>query len=677
MPSTATDRLNGTTTSVALKAPVKTVTSANITLAGLQTIGGVALAEGDRVLVKDQTDQTENGIYLASTSDWTRSLDFDGNRDAVKGTLVVTDGVSTALLFYRLTTVDPVIIGTSAITFVQASEVQNPYPRTQAEIAAGVTPTDYAYPEANLLRYGADPLGVSSSDTAIRNAIKVAREKRSLTGATSVEVFWPDGLYTGTAGVPIVTGVAHRCASRWSATYECTGTGAAAWTATYAAGVFTDNLAALQANIQDGSKSVENASIVNILFDHAGAIAGNAPSGAAWASVVQLNGAPHIVLDSIYAASTTNDVNGISVSLSWRARIRNTWTPRQNTYSGGVGLLIDNQGNSVYIEAPFVFGDWDIGIDVGGNSITVIEPNVESCTVGVRLTGVQPRLLGGYYEGNGTDIRMGIASSPVDRALVERPWCNGAGSTYSIDVLAAINSEIIEPYFTGTYSTSKFKTTASASENYGNRIRIHAADANNPGLAGLGLVGGRNLIEVIGQDNDDHRLFVHYKSSDGTQAEQQLNQRGAGFVSFVLKIENAAGTLKASVHDGDGNSATYIAALIAGSETAANVADVASGVAFGTCAAGRLSGSNNIVVLNTHDQGSNAEISFQAVIAYNDTATALAVERRVRSRNVNGVTAYRPEIVIRNGATGAAFNFDTTNFTAGKSLHIHFSGFMK
>jgi len=44
------------------------------------------------------------------------------------------------------------------------------YPITAAEIAASVTPTNYFYPAYTLLRYGADPTGVSDSTTAFNNA---------------------------------------------------------------------------------------------------------------------------------------------------------------------------------------------------------------------------------------------------------------------------------------------------------------------------------------------------------------------------------------------------------------------------------------------------------------------------------------------------------------------------
>jgi len=53
---------------VAIKAPCKAATTANITLNGEQTIDGAACVSGDRVLVKSQTSSVDNGIYICSTS---------------------------------------------------------------------------------------------------------------------------------------------------------------------------------------------------------------------------------------------------------------------------------------------------------------------------------------------------------------------------------------------------------------------------------------------------------------------------------------------------------------------------------------------------------------------------------------------------------------------------------
>lgn len=115
---TTIDRFNGVSSGLGRKAPVRVATTANITLAGLQTIGGVALAGNDRVLVRAQTSGVENGIYTASTGNWTRAADFDGANDVVSGTAVLAAaGTAYAGTEFYLSTPGTVTIGTTALTF--------------------------------------------------------------------------------------------------------------------------------------------------------------------------------------------------------------------------------------------------------------------------------------------------------------------------------------------------------------------------------------------------------------------------------------------------------------------------------------------------------------------------------------------------------------------------------
>lgn len=117
MPSTSTDRLAGLTTSVAVKPPCRIATTAPITLSGLQTIDGIVTASADRVLVKDQADPIENGIYLANSGDWVRALDFDGSLDAVGGTQVaVVAGTANANTYWRVS-------GSGSLT-IESDEVE-------------------------------------------------------------------------------------------------------------------------------------------------------------------------------------------------------------------------------------------------------------------------------------------------------------------------------------------------------------------------------------------------------------------------------------------------------------------------------------------------------------------------------------------------------------------------
>lgn len=138
MPATETDRLTGLTTSVAVKAPVRATTTANITLSGLQGVDGVTLAEGDRVLVKNQSNTPDNGIYLASTSAWQRTADFDGARDIVKGTTVqVIEGSANHNQWFNVTSANPVNIGTDSITWGQ-TYVSLTAVSSATETAAGI-----------------------------------------------------------------------------------------------------------------------------------------------------------------------------------------------------------------------------------------------------------------------------------------------------------------------------------------------------------------------------------------------------------------------------------------------------------------------------------------------------------------------------------------------------------
>jgi hypothetical protein len=68
-----------------------------------------------------------------------------------------------------------VIVGRAVnVTNVSRSQAGRAlYPQTAAEIAAGVTPTDYGYAPGDVRRYGADPTGAANSDAAIDNALLV------------------------------------------------------------------------------------------------------------------------------------------------------------------------------------------------------------------------------------------------------------------------------------------------------------------------------------------------------------------------------------------------------------------------------------------------------------------------------------------------------------------------
>ena len=103
---------------IAWKEPCRIATTANITLSGNQTIDGILTVDGDRVLVKDQTTGSENGIYVADSGAWTRATDFDENSEVIAGaTTYIEEGNVNANAVYKLITINPITVGSTTLTF--------------------------------------------------------------------------------------------------------------------------------------------------------------------------------------------------------------------------------------------------------------------------------------------------------------------------------------------------------------------------------------------------------------------------------------------------------------------------------------------------------------------------------------------------------------------------------
>jgi hypothetical protein len=112
------DRTAGLVGHTGIKAPVRAATTANITLSGEQTIDGVACVTDDRVLVKDQTTASENGVWVVDTGAWSRAKDFNGTYDIVNGTMIrVNEGSVNADALFIVDTADPLTIGTTSLVF--------------------------------------------------------------------------------------------------------------------------------------------------------------------------------------------------------------------------------------------------------------------------------------------------------------------------------------------------------------------------------------------------------------------------------------------------------------------------------------------------------------------------------------------------------------------------------
>jgi phage-related tail fiber protein len=100
------------------KQSVRVATIANITLSGIQSVDGVVLVAGDRVLVKNQTTASQNGIYVVTAGAWKRSEDCDENAEVTPAlTVSVETGTAQADSIWQLVTDGAIVLGTTALAF--------------------------------------------------------------------------------------------------------------------------------------------------------------------------------------------------------------------------------------------------------------------------------------------------------------------------------------------------------------------------------------------------------------------------------------------------------------------------------------------------------------------------------------------------------------------------------
>ncbi len=108
--------------------PVRVTSAANVDLATLNagdTIDDVVVVLGDRVLLRNQTDPIENGVYVIQADPpGVRSADMATDAEVRSGlTIIVTEGTAFTTTQWTLDTANPIVLGTTALSFAQTGGV--------------------------------------------------------------------------------------------------------------------------------------------------------------------------------------------------------------------------------------------------------------------------------------------------------------------------------------------------------------------------------------------------------------------------------------------------------------------------------------------------------------------------------------------------------------------------
>jgi hypothetical protein len=109
------DELN----SITLKTPARLATTANLaSLSGALSIDGFTTTIGDRILVKNQTTASQNGVYVAASGAWTRATDFDTSAKAAVANVQVLQGTTNGGKVFFNTFKSTDTLGTTAMTWI-------------------------------------------------------------------------------------------------------------------------------------------------------------------------------------------------------------------------------------------------------------------------------------------------------------------------------------------------------------------------------------------------------------------------------------------------------------------------------------------------------------------------------------------------------------------------------
>ena len=213
-----------------VKASVRAATTAAVTLATAlengDTLDGVTLATGDRILVKNQADGSENGIYVVKASGAPdRAVDANSGADVTSGMFTfVEQGTVNGNSGWVLTTDNPITLGTTALTFAQFSGAGT-YTASNGVLLTG---TNFTF----------DPLSTGGLQTAAGGgSIKLATNSGAATDANGFAIGAGNGITVGANTISVDATVVAR---KYSTTLS---TSATSYTVTH-------NLGTLDVHVQ-------------------------------------------------------------------------------------------------------------------------------------------------------------------------------------------------------------------------------------------------------------------------------------------------------------------------------------------------------------------------------------------------------------------------------------------
>jgi hypothetical protein len=360
------------------KQAVKCGTTVSITLSGLQTIDTYTTLAGDRVLVKNQGTSSQNGIYIASASTWTRALDMDVWAEVPGAYTVILNG-GQANTAWVSTSADVGTINVTAVTFVQFASVNTYFAGTGLSLAAntfsitntGVTAASYGSASKTLtatVNAQGQLTLLADTNIAIANTQVSGLGTMSTQNASSVAI--TGGTITGT---PISGSTVGGTTITASVQFSGPGTGL---TGT-ASGLSIGGNAATATSATTAGSATTATTSTNL----AGGVAGSVPYQSAASTTAMLGigttgqiltvsgGLPSWQTLSSSAVTTFSaGTTGFTPSTGTSGAI--TLAGTLATTNGGTGLTAFTSGGAMYASSTSVLTTGTLPVASGGTGVT-------------------------------------------------------------------------------------------------------------------------------------------------------------------------------------------------------------------------------------------------------------------------------------------------------------------
>ena len=484
------------------KQAVRVVTLTNITLAGSapSTVDGITLVANDRVLVTGQTTGSQNGLYYVSTlgtgsnGTWTRSSDGNVTGEILAGLIVmVTEGTTYADTQWKLTTDDPITIGTTALTFVQnylANSISSG--TSNVSVRAGANVTISSAGTANVLT-------ISSTGTVVSGT-------ESVTGNITGGNILTAGLISATGNI---TGGNISATAHTGTTVSITGTATAA---SVVGGVITGTSTSVTGTTT--AASVVGGVITGMSISVTGATTAASVVGGV------ITGSSTSVTGTTTAASVVGGIiTGSSVSVSGNVTGGNVLA--------GTGIISTSgniTGGNVLFGSGIVSGTGNVNGNVG--TFTTYNGTTFSASGTVTAASV----VGGVITGTSTSVTGTTTAASVVGGVITGTSLSVTGNITGGNVLGGANVN----------ATTHTGTTVSVTGNItgGNLITGGIASVTNnlivtspsPQAEGGQLVlAWANISGITGQSNSTWNIDV-----DNTAALRMFYQNASGATSVML-----------------------------------------------------------------------------------------------------------------------------------------------